>query len=71
MGGVEATQQARKCGYHMPIYMVTGNTGLEYVKMCEEAGATGHLSKPIDKQALMKVLTSIAPSEPSYNGDLS
>lgn len=56
LGGLEATMQARAKGYQQPIYMVTGNISLQYAQNCLDAGATGHLAKPIDQSKLKAVL---------------
>lgn len=56
MGGLEATQRIREAGNQLPIYMVTGNVDKDYVQACLEAGANGHLAKPIDKNELRKIL---------------
>lgn len=58
MGGLEATEHIRGLGNHLPIFMVTGNIDKEYVQACTDAGANGHLAKPIDKAELKKILVS-------------
>lgn len=57
MGGVEAVIALRKRGYKQAIYMLTGNVGHADQLKTKEAGADGHLAKPIDKASLQKVLS--------------
>ncbi len=56
MGGLEATELLREQNYEGPIYMVTGNSDLSYVRQGEAAGANGHIVKPIDKEHLASIL---------------
>jgi signal transduction histidine kinase/DNA-binding response OmpR family regulator len=56
MGGLQATQILRETGFTGPIYMVSGNIGREHRRQCEEAGANGHLNKPVDKSALTDLI---------------
>ncbi len=56
MGGLEATQLLRQQGYNGAIYMVTGHVESEYVQACFDAGASGHLAKPLEKAALAGVM---------------
>lgn len=56
MGGLEATQTLREMGINTPVYMVTGNTDLSYVRQATEVGAQGHLAKPINRDSLNAIL---------------
>ena len=56
MGGLEATQSMREQKIKTPIYMVTGNVDKSYVDKGKEAGADGHIIKPIDREQLTSVL---------------
>ena len=55
MSGIEALINMRDNGCNAPIYMVTGNTSPEDIRYCSKMGASGHISKPIDRQILQKV----------------
>jgi len=56
MGGLEATQAMRENQIETPIYMVTGNIDKSYVDKGKQAGADGHIIKPIDREQLTTVL---------------
>ena len=56
MDGITAVEQIRQRGIKTPIYMLTGNKDLIDQKRTKNAGADGHLSKPIDKASLAQVL---------------
>ncbi len=56
MGGLEATEKIRELGIKTPIYMVTGNIDPSYVRQGKEAGADGHIVKPIDKNRLAEII---------------
>lgn len=56
MGGLEATRAIRDLGYAMPIYIVSGNTGSDYVNRCLNAGASGHIPKPLNRDQIMDVI---------------
>ncbi len=59
MGGVEATQELRARQYKGPIHMVSGNVEKSYRDQCLEAGATGYMLKPIDKESLFKLIHDV------------
>ena len=63
MDGYEATRAIRTCGRAdaaaVPIYAMTANTFAEDIAKSAAAGMNGHLPKPIDLNALMRVLASI------------
>ncbi len=56
MNGLQATKKLRGLGFEAPIYMVSGNVSLEHKQQCLEAGANGHLNKPIDKDILFELI---------------
>ncbi len=58
MSGYEASQQIRALedGGEIPIIAMTADAFSEDVKKCLECGMNAHLSKPIDVNALVKVL---------------
>lgn len=56
LGGLEATRRIRALGQDMPLYIVTGNVSRPDRERCEEAGATGHLGKPLDRDQILTLL---------------
>ncbi len=56
MGGLETTEKLRQMGFDKPIYIVTGNADQEHKNLCLSAGATGHLTKPLDKSTMRGIL---------------
>ena len=56
MNGLDATAELRKKGFTAPIVIVTGNIDPSHVRQCLDAGADGHLAKPIDAHALQTLL---------------
>ena len=64
MDGIEATGLLRQVGFEVPIVALTANVMQHHREQFEEAGCTEFLSKPIDYEALMKVLDSyLQPSD--------
>jgi CheY-like chemotaxis protein len=59
MGGLEAIQKLRDLGLNMPIYMVSGNVDQKHKKLSVEAGANGHLAKPIEKNLLHSLINEV------------
>ncbi len=57
LGGVDATLAIRNLGQHVPIYIVTGNTGRETRDLCLAAGANGHITKPLDKHLIQQTIS--------------
>jgi signal transduction histidine kinase/DNA-binding NarL/FixJ family response regulator len=56
MDGIEATRQIRAHQFNMPVVMLTANAYREDRKRCEQAGASGFLSKPVSNQQINEVL---------------
>ncbi len=56
-GGVEATEYLRGRGYDMPIYALTAETDREEIDRILKAGCQGFLKKPLNREALNKVLS--------------
>ena len=58
MNGIEATREIRHIvGYELtPIIAVTGYTMAEEMEQLYAAGCTKHISKPFDKQTLLRVV---------------
>ena len=63
MDGLETTRMLRKMeqygGDTIPIIAMTANVARNDIDNCLAAGMTGHLSKPLDIQALMTALASV------------
>jgi len=61
MDGLEATRQIRtlpSCKLdELPIIAMTANVFKDDIKQCFEAGMNDHLSKPVDVEKLLKVLS--------------
>jgi CheY-like chemotaxis protein len=43
---------------HIPIFIVSGESGARYKEFCESLGAKGYFQKPVDLDALQKTLTA-------------
>ena len=60
MGGYEATRRIRASGHpraaDIPIVAMTANAFAEDVRHALDAGMSGHLSKPIDMNAMRELL---------------
>jgi len=60
MDGYEATRRIRDCSTEnaksIPIVAMTANVFNDDVRQCLEAGMDGHLGKPLDSDAVLKVL---------------
>lgn len=59
MDGLTATQQIRAQGNDSPIYIVSGNVSHEDRARCLEAGATGHIAKPLDKDQIYQIMQNL------------
>ena len=74
MDGYEATRRIRACGHPMaeriPIVAMTANAFAEDVRNALNAGMNGHLSKPIDMDAMKDLLGQLraACPEPHHPG---
>jgi signal transduction histidine kinase/DNA-binding NarL/FixJ family response regulator len=56
MDGIEATRQLRSRQLDVPVIMLTANAYSEDRQRCEQAGASGFLSKPVSNQQINEVL---------------
>lgn len=56
LGGLESTRRIRALGQDMPLYIVSGNVSRADREDCLEAGATGHLAKPLDRDHILGLL---------------
>jgi signal transduction histidine kinase/ActR/RegA family two-component response regulator/HPt (histidine-containing phosphotransfer) domain-containing protein len=67
MGGIQATKEIRAKGIidiNTPIIAMTAHSSKDHIQECFDAGMQGHISKPIDKTALKKMLeTFVEPIE--------
>jgi signal transduction histidine kinase/CheY-like chemotaxis protein/HPt (histidine-containing phosphotransfer) domain-containing protein len=66
MDGLEATLAIRKLGNEasrVPVIAMTANAMRGDEKICLDAGMDGYISKPIDRQKLMDVITTYADSK--------
>ncbi len=59
MDGYEATKELRKQGYKKPIIALTAHAMKEERKRCLDNGFNEHLTKPVDRGALIRVLSEL------------
>ena len=62
MDGFEAIKKIRIFDANTPIIVVTANTSTEDMKLVYEYGASGHIHKPIGKQAIVDALVNVCMS---------
>jgi signal transduction histidine kinase/DNA-binding NarL/FixJ family response regulator len=73
MDGLEATALLRQSGFSAPIIALTANARSQDIKNCYDAGCSGFISKPIDREkfysSLNKFLSekTIADQKPNTN----
>ncbi|MDR0974887.1 MAG: response regulator [Ruminococcus sp.] len=58
MDGLSATREIRKFNPSVPIIAMTANAFKEDEKRCFDAGMDGHISKPIDADSFLLILSS-------------
>ena len=61
MNGYEAATKLRKEGYETPIIALTANAMRGDKKKCIDAGCNDYLSKPIDRNKLLKIIHKYLP----------
>jgi signal transduction histidine kinase/FixJ family two-component response regulator len=61
MGGLEAVTKIRERGDTCPIVMLTANAAKEFKEKSLQVGCDDFLTKPIDEEALLKVVASYLP----------
>ena len=59
MNGREATRTLRAKGYKAPIVALTNHAMQDEVKLCEDAGCTAYLPKPINRTDLVSMISKI------------
>jgi signal transduction histidine kinase/ActR/RegA family two-component response regulator len=68
MDGYEATKRLRGLGYHQPIIALTAHAMKQERIRCLASGFNDHLSKPIDSQALLLMISRhIAQRTPEHS----
>jgi CheY-like chemotaxis protein len=63
MDGIEATRRIREMGERargLPIIALTGYAMEEEIARCRAAGVNEHLSKPIDRKELLRLVGELS-----------
>jgi PAS domain S-box-containing protein len=74
MDGIAATKAIRRLGERVrdiPIIALTANAMVEQVARCRAAGMNDHLAKPIDREALLALISKWSGHELAQRGDAS
>jgi CheY-like chemotaxis protein len=74
MDGLTATRAIREAERHerlprTPIYALTANAMAEHARASADAGADGHLTKPISAEALLGALADGERGAPQRNSE--
>jgi signal transduction histidine kinase/DNA-binding response OmpR family regulator len=56
MGGLEATMKLREMNIKAPIYMTAGHIDSQHKQQSLDAGASGYLVKPVDRERLFSII---------------
>ena len=74
MNGYEAAQKIRACGHPragtIPIVAMTANAFAEDVRNAMDAGMNGHLTKPIDMDAVRALLGRLNKEQDAQVADI-
>ncbi|WP_141735645.1 PAS domain S-box protein [Oligoflexus tunisiensis] len=71
MDGFEAVAELRREGYQLPVIALTAHALKEQRLQCLEAGFTNHITKPVNRDALISMLAPYAPHRESQPGGQS
>ena len=69
MHGLQTLQKIRALNTNVPIIVVTGETSAETRRQCERMGVHEYLSKPVDYDALLKVVRRALADEESQTAE--
>jgi DNA-binding NarL/FixJ family response regulator len=58
MGGLEATKKLRELDITVPIYIISGHGDAEQKNQSIQAGASGYLLKPVERDSLFSIIHS-------------
>ena len=62
LNGYEAVRKLRSRGYDGPVVALTGHTNEDDVENCIRAGFTEHVSKPVNKDQLVRIISKLVHS---------
>lgn len=60
MDGLTATKRIRALGDDTPLYIVSGNVSREDRELSQQAGATGHIAKPLDREQIRSLVQNLS-----------
>lgn len=64
---IRFVRSSSKCAYpHVPIILLTGNTGSNYIMKARDAGVTEYMIKPFSVQQLVRRIKSIIENPRSF-----
>jgi len=69
MDGLAATRELRRSGYTLPIIAMTANAMKSDLEACLAAGMNDHVTKPIERKALLQSLRRWLPPGPKASED--
>lgn len=64
MDGFEAIVELRRLGYQLPVIALTAHALKEQRQQCLEKGFTNHMTKPVNRDALIKMLLPYIKRQP-------